>query len=158
MSNSKGISKSLSDSEKLALRNKAKAECERLKSISAKDWEIVEGFKNQFAICEIVYKIVLRDHQSRLHSRNNNYLTIDMRQVPFALKYAGYDFDNELLTNLFGSGESIGKRSVKKLRDALTHSIKDRDIEELKNREQELYGYMNSFLDKIQNFDVASVA
>lgn len=64
----------------------------------------------------------------------------------------------DLLTNLFGCEEKIGMRSAKKLRDALTHSMSQNDIDELNNRSDELYGYMNEFLDKIRNFDTDSQA
>jgi hypothetical protein len=48
------------------------------------------------------------------------------------LTYAGYDFDRNLLTNLFGAKDHVGKQSVKKLRDALTHSISKSAVGELK--------------------------
>ena len=81
-----------------------------------------------------------------------------MREAPYALKYAGYDFDKEILASLFGAEEHVGKRSVKKLRDSLTHSVNKGAIDELKSRENELYGYMDSFLDKIREFDNITAA
>ena len=69
------------------------------------------------------------------------------------MSYAGYDFDRALLTKLFGGEERIGRRSVKKLRDALTHVMKQNAIDELLTREEELYSYMDQFLTKIREFD-----
>ena len=83
-------------------------------------------------------------------------LQVDMTQAPHALKYAGYDFDKNLLTHLFGAEERIGCRTVKKLRDALTHSVNQEAIDELIDREEELHGYMDQFLSKIREFDSAS--
>ncbi len=79
-----------------------------------------------------------------------------MTQAPYALEYAGYDFDKDLLTHLFGSEEKVGSRTVKKLRDALTHSLNQKAIDELLSREDELHGYMDQFLSKIREFDSAA--
>ena len=79
-----------------------------------------------------------------------------MTQAPHALTYAGYDFDKNLLTHLFGAEKRIGRRTVKKLRDALTHSVNQKAIDELIDREEELHGYMDQFLSKIREFDSAA--
>lgn len=74
-----------------------------------------------------------------------------MRQVPDALKFAGYSFEKELLNEIFGSKSTKGKRrTVKKLRDSITHKMKEKDIKELIEREDELFGYMDAFLAKIR--------
>lgn len=78
-----------------------------------------------------------------------------MKQAPHALAFAGYDFDKELLAKLFGAEEKIGSRSVKKLRDSLTHSMNDKAVNELSDRYEEMNGYMDSFLNKIRTFDAA---
>lgn len=80
-------------------------------------------------------------------------MKINMSQAPSALLYAGYDFDRDLLTKLFGGEERVGRRSVKKLRDALTHAVKQSAVNELLIREEELYGYMDQFLTKVREFD-----
>lgn len=147
--------KPLSVEEQLVLRNKAKSELLRLDALlnDGDNQERISRFKEKFSVCEIVYKVVLSEHQFNKKGKRPERMQVDMNQAPYALSFAGYDFDRELLTKLFGSEERVGKRSVKKLRDALTHSLKPSAIEELKNREKELYGYMNSFLDKIRNYD-----
>ena len=61
-----------------------------------------------------------------------------------------------LLTHLFGAEKRIGRRTVKKLRDALTHSVNQKAIDELIDREEELHGYMDQFLSKIREFDSAA--
>lgn len=145
----------LSDTEKLALRNKAKAELNRLEKVFADEQtkKKIDDFKDRFAVCEIVYKVILEDHQVNKFGKHKDRLQVGMREAPYALEYAGYDFNKELLTSLFGAEGRIGKRSVKKLRDSLTHSINKSAVEELKSREKELYGYMDCFLDKIRKFD-----
>ena len=120
----------LSAEEQLALRNKAKAELERLEGTLADEKlkKKIDDFKDKFSVCEIVYKVVLEDHQF-----NKYGLQVSMKEAPHALTYAGYDFDRNLLSNLFSGEDHIGKRSVKKLRDALTHSVSKSAVEELGN-------------------------
>lgn len=145
----------LSASEQLALRNRAKAELERLEETLADEEtkKMIDDFKERFSICEIVYKVILEDHQFNKYGVHKDRLQISMKEAPYALTYAGYDFDKDLLTNLFGAEKHVGKRSVKKLRDSLTHSINKRAVDELKTRKTELYGYMDGFLNKIREFD-----
>ena len=145
----------LSQKEQLELRNKAKAELERLETLyeDKEKSKMINDFKEKFSICEIVYKVILEDHQFNKTGKHLNRLKVNMQQAPYALSYAGYDYDRNLLTQLFGGDDHIGRRSVKKLRDALTHSVNHSAVTELQNRERELYGYMDAFLNKIRTFD-----
>ena len=113
----------------------------------------IKQFKEKFGICEIVYKVVLEDHQYRKTGEHKDRLKINMNQVNAALIYAGYDFDKDLLSRIFGSEDRIGKRSAKILRDLLTHSLNKNVVDELRNRYDELTGDMNLFLEKIRSFD-----
>lgn len=151
-------SKPLTQEQQLKLRNKAKAELERLEAVNNDDQarEKINNFKDKFGICEIVYKVILEDHQFNKTGAHTKRLKVDMRQAPAALNYAGYNFDKGLLTNLFGAEGKIGSRTVKKLRDCLTHSVSQNAIDELIRRENELHGYMDQFLSKIREFDVKS--
>lgn len=47
----------------------------------------------------------------------------------------------------------MSEMSAKKLRDALTHSMSKDALQELKDRETELFGEMDRFLEKIRTFD-----
>lgn len=147
--------KALSLEEQLALRNKAKSELLRLDALLnyEDNQERINRFKERFSICEIVYKVVLSEYQFNKTGKRPERMRVDMNQAPYALSFAGYVFNRELLTKLFGSEERVGRRSVKKLRDALTHSLKHSAVEELKDREEELHGYMNAFLEVIKTFD-----
>lgn len=143
---------------KLNLRNKAKAELDRLDTIFAdkKTKQKIDDFKDTFSKCEIVYKVILEDHQFHKTGSHPEIMHITMTQVPHALNYAGYTFDRDLLKRLFGSESAVGKRSVKKLRDSLTHSLNQRAIDEFISREQSLFDDMNSFLTTIRQFDSAA--
>lgn len=145
----------ITESEQLSFRNKAKKELERLQSIYD-DTEIkqeIDAFKNRFLICEVVYKVILEEHQYRKTGKRSDRLKVDMTQAPHALAFVGYDFDRGLLTLLFGAENHVGRRSVKKLRDALTHKVSESAVDELLTRKEELYICMNSFLEKIERFD-----
>ena len=149
------VAKILTEEEQLVLRNKAKAELERLET-ELSDLEtkkMIDNYKEKFSLCEIVYKIIFDEHQFKKTGEHPQRMQIKMTQVPHALNFAGYTYDKNLLTNLFGGEDRVGKRTVKKLRDALTHSMSKSAVEELRSREQELHGYMDDFLNVIKNFD-----
>lgn len=146
-------SKSLQDNQK-KIRNKVKSELERLEKIQ-KDTEtmqLLDSFKNKYNICETVYKVALKEHQISKKKKINSYLDVTMKQVPHALNYAGYIFDKALLNELFGSKSEKGK-TVKKLRDAVTHGINEDAVEEITQRKNELFEYMDEFLNTIKTFD-----
>lgn len=139
------------------LRNNAKAELTRLETIHANidTIQLLDEFKNKFNICESVYKVVLKEHQLSKGKTDTNYLKLIMTQVPFALSFAGYSFGKELLNELFGSSSKKGM-TVKKLRDAVTHGIDEKAVKEISDRKEELFGYMDDFLNTIRNFDLAA--
>lgn len=148
----------LQPNEQLLLRKKARSELLRLEQIISDSdiIRLVDCFKDKFSVCEIVYKVILEDHQFNKTGVHKERLTVSMNEAPHALRYAGYDFDRELLTKLFGAEERIGKRSVKKLRDSLTHSMNEKAIKELDERYEEMNGYMDQFLSVIKDFDSAA--
>ena len=148
-----------SEQEQKKLRNRAKSKLEELEKLlsDAETVKLLDSFKNKFNICETVYKVVLEQHQNSSKKADTGYLKVDMRQVPHALKFAGYSFDKTLLNELFGAKGANGK-TAKKLRDAVTHGIDPKAIEEIKRRQAELFGYMDTFLETIRTFDSAQKA
>jgi len=115
--------------------------------------EEINELKNTFTECEVVYKVILSEYLShKKKTVNQKQLKINMTQVKPALKFAGYNFDDLLLQKIFGSEEKVGNRSVKKLRDALTHKPNQSCLNELKKRKTELYGCMNKFLQEIRSY------
>jgi hypothetical protein len=144
----------ISEQDKFALRNSAKAELERLESyLSDRETvRLIDDFKNKFNVCETVYKVILAEHQRRKGKTNTTYLKVNMSQVPHALKFAGYTFDKPLLNELFGSASQKGN-TVKKLRDMVSHGIDKKAVAEIISRKEELFGYMDSFLSEIRTFD-----
>ena len=144
--------RTLSPTDQLALRNCAKQELERLEQLmeNQKTIQLLDEFKNQFNICETIYKVILKKHQEC--KGKASYLKITMTQAPHALKFAGYSFDRTLLNELFGASSNNG-RTVKKLRDAVTHGIDQNAVNEIIARKDELFGYMDSFISEIRSFD-----
>lgn len=142
----------ISEQEKQSLRSRAKAELERLESclMDQSTVQLLDAFKNQFNVCETVYKVILAEHQKRKGKLDTSFLKVKMTQVPHALKFAGYDFDRILLNELFGASSKKGK-TVKKLRDETTHGINEKAVEEIVARKDELFGYMDAFLAGIRS-------
>lgn len=136
------------------LRNDAKLELVRLNSLleQTATCQVLDEFKNKFNVCETVYKVILAEHQKWNGITDVDYLKIDMRQVPHALSFAGYTFDRSLLKELFGAKGKKGT-TAKKLRDAVTHGLDERATKEICDRKDELFGYMDAFLNTIETFD-----
>lgn len=150
--------KRITDAEKLTIRNKAKEEYLRLEEIRNNSVlsEQISKFKERYSECEIVYKVLLAEHQYYKNGVRPERMTVSMTQVPHALIFAGYAFDRELLSRLFGGQRKVGSRSVKILRDELTHGMNQSAVDELSNRHAELYSYMDRFLSIIRDFDSAA--
>ena len=147
--------KRISEKEQLKIRINTVKEIRRLRQHlkNKKEHQIINNFKDEFMVCENAYKYVLNKYLILTHNKETDYLKINMVQVPTALKFVGYYIDNELLDKIFGSENHRGKKSVKKLRDALTHQMPEKDVKEVMNRQEELFGYMNNFLEQIENYD-----
>lgn len=148
------------EAEKKKLRDSAKAELERLEAIYS-DQEVtklLDDFKGKYNLCESVYKVILVRYQNAKGLKPKEYLAVDGRQVEAALKFAGYNFDKALLTEIFGAKSQKGKtvHTVKKLRDAVTHGIASKAVQEITDRKEELFGYMDAFLSGVRDFDAAA--
>jgi len=144
----------ISEQEKQILRNNAKAELKRMEDCLSDQStvQLMDAFKNKFNICETVYKVILAEHQRCKGKEHCQFLKVDMTQVPYALAFAGYSFDKALLNELFGASSKKGK-TVKKLRDGITHGINEAVVKEIQMREKELFSYMEAFLSGIRSFD-----
>lgn len=77
----------LTAEEQLLLRSRAKAELIRLVAVYADEEtkEKINRFKEKFGICEIVYKVILEDHQFNKTGKHLERLQVDMTQAPHAL-------------------------------------------------------------------------
>lgn len=150
----------ITEEEKKKLRDSAKAELERMEAIYSDEevTKLLDDFKGKYNLCESVYKVVLVRYQKTKGRKPEKHLVVDGRQVEATLKFAGYNFDKALLTEIFGAKSQKGKtvHTVKKLRDAVTHGIASKAVQEITDRKQELFGYMDAFLSGIRDFDAAA--
>ena len=137
--------------EQFELRNKAKSELERLETVMSDVavMQLLDCYKNKFKLCESAYKVILKEHQLKTKGKVPNHLKIDMTQAPFAMAFAGYNIERDLLNRLFGAKCENG-RTAKKLRDAITHSFEQKAIDEIQARQNELFSDMNTFLEIIR--------
>lgn len=85
-------SKVLSAAEQQKIKQKAETELIRLETMLKNDVirKKIDLFKDKFALCEIVYKLVLKEHLSYKKAKTKEHLKITMSQVPFAFSFAGY--------------------------------------------------------------------
>lgn len=141
----------LSMGEQKELRNKAKAELEHLEDIMNNEqiMQLLDKYKNKFNLCESTYKVVLTEHQLKTKGKKPLQLKLLMTQAPFAMAFAGYNIDRDLLNRLFGAKCDKG-RTAKKLRDAVTHNLEQAAIDEIEARQSELFADMDAFLDIIR--------
>lgn len=150
----------ITEEEKKKLRDSAKAELERLEAIYSNQevTKLLDDFKGKYNLCESVYKVILVRYQNAKGLKPKEYLAVDGRQVEAALKFAGYNFDKALLAEIFGAKSQKGKtvHTVKKLRDAVTHGIASKAVQEITDRKEELFGYMDAFLSGVRDFDAAT--
>ena len=137
--------------EQVKLRKRAKEEMERLEEImnDSETIKLLDRFKNLFNLCESVYKVILKEHQIKTKGKIDGYLKLTMRQVPYAMTFAGYNIDKSLLNRLFGAKCEYG-HTAKKLRAAVTHNLNQKAINEIIEREKDLFGDMYKFLDIIR--------
>ena len=150
----------ITEEEKKKLRDSAKAELERLEAIYSNQevTKLLDDFKGKYNLCESVYKVILVRYQNAKGLKPKEYIAVDGRQVEAALKFAGYNFDKALLAEIFGAKSQKGKtvHTVKKLRDAVTHGIASKAVQEITDRKEELFGYMDAFLSGVRDFDAAT--
>ena len=141
----------ISADEQLDLRNRAKVELERLETVMKNEqiMELLDRYKNKFNLCESTYKVVLAEHQLKTKGKLPSQLKLEMTQVPFAMAFAGYNIDRDLLNRLFGAKCDRG-RTAKKLRDAVTHNLEQKAIDEIVSRQSELFADMDEFLEIIR--------
>ena len=108
-------------------------------------------FLEKFTLCEICCKAILKEYKknNKTFSSEKN-LKLDMREIPAALKFAGYSIEEEILRLIFaGSGNYTkrGCKSAKQLRNGIVHNLSESDIEEVCKRYTCLCATMDSFLN-----------
>ena len=54
------------------------------------------------------------------------------------------------------SKPKITEEEKKKLRDAVTHSVDSKAVQEITDRKEELFGYMDAFLSGVRDFDAVA--
>ena len=84
--------------------------------------------------------------QAKKKSGGNIFFTII---IIAAMAFAGYNIDRDLLNRLFGAKCDRG-RTAKKLRDAVTHNLEQKAIDEIVSRQSELFADMDEFLEIIR--------
>ena len=111
---------------------------------------LLDSFKNSFNLCETVCKTILYEKiKKRKPGLKLHDVKLDMRQIPSAIERAGYRADRNLLSELFGKSKT-SKKTVKDLRNDVTHGFNKKSVQKIKDRKDELYRAMESFLQIIR--------
>lgn len=150
--------KKISLEEQRKIREKAKNKLLELENTFQDETivKIVDAFKNKFNICETVYKEILSRYLTVKDEKcpNAKDLKLHMSQICAALKFAGYNFSSELLNNIFGGKSKVfGIKTLKELRDSVTHGYNENSVKEIVERRTEIFDSMEQFLTVIKNFD-----
>ncbi len=110
-------------------------------------------FMDKFIRCEVAVKKVLTAYHKSRGDKDKGFERLDMRSIPKALEWAGFDISRAELDALFsGSGKfgKCGTKSAKKLRDGVTHEHNESDIREIAKRFDELDALMDEFLRRFR--------
>lgn len=129
-----------------SIKNKVKKFINDAESITEEDIDLVERFKTKFTICEHAYKII----QSELKQEKINNIKLNVNSIKSNIHKMLYSIDDNTLLKLFGSEDARNNKSVKSLRNSLTHNIHKNDIEELKQRKDEIFAYMDNFINVLK--------
>ena len=149
------MKKTISIEEQIKLKAKARKVIEDLeKKLQDEDTKkVLDNFKNKFNICETAYKVFLKKYKIINDQKIGESFKINMKQVNPTLKLVGFDFNYQFLNKLFGSSTKFGQKSVKKLRDETTHGIDKSAVKEIIERKDELFGYMDEFIETLKKID-----
>ena len=115
--------------------------------------KVVYIFIKNFIICETCYKIIL-DRYLKLKKKKTTLpenMKIHLTQVTAALSYCGFDFDAHIIESIFKSKTKRGQNSAKILRNGIVHNLQIEDIKEVILRKDELFTYMNTFINGVMN-------
>ena len=144
----------ISQHQQKEARDKAQAKYSDIKRlIKTEDTiERIEKFKTQYSYCEVTYMVLYEYRESnRIRSKADEKKKCSADTVKYVLKYCGYEFENSIIEQVFGSSKIRGQLSARKLRNNLTHNYKKQDIDELMLRYDDLMNSMSSFLKIINN-------
>ena len=137
---------SIIDNRLYSIKLKVKEFIEDSKKISKLDKELISNFKYKFTICEKAYKIM----ESELKNKKMKNIKINLNSIKSDIRKLEYKVDEKILDELFSHNNERGNKSIKKLRDALTHDIKEKDIIELKSRKTDIFKTMDKFLNQLE--------
>lgn len=141
------MGKALSINEISKIKENVKNFILNTEAIEKEDIQLAERFKTKFAICEKAYKIM---EQKIKNVKSTANIKLNMKSIKSNISKLNFQFEESFLKRLFGSEAKRNNKSLKKLRDALTHDFVKEDIEELKNRECEIFQIMDEFLNELK--------
>lgn len=107
--------------------------------------QAIIDFLSKFVVCEIACKAILAGAGMK-----NDKLNI--KSIKSAVKKLNYNIEDAVLGAIFGykGFRRRGSRSAKILRNGIAHSLAENDIKEVIERKEDLFKYMDTFLDVVK--------
>ena len=105
-----------------------------------------DKFMEKYMLCEAACREILYAYNKDRKRMKKEDIQLNMQTIPSVMNKAGYQFDKELLTAIFGSSNKRGEKSAKKLRNGIAHSFCVEDMDEAFNRRVQLHQEMDKFL------------
>ena len=108
-------------------------------------------FVELFFICEVVIKSLINSYnQAKGKKVAERDIRLDMNVIRATMRYFGYSIDDAILVAVFGSETTRNRKTCKKLRDGIAHTMSSEDIIEVFNRRNYLHFCMTQFLNHIR--------
>ena len=107
------------------------------------------NFIDKFTVCDVTCKAYIENYKKLKKTNEDSSeikLVLDMRTIPRALEVFDVHIERHILSNVFGAEKKKGRRSCKRIRNAIVHAMKQSELEELHERYYELMNYMDTFL------------
>ena len=111
----------------------------------------VFSFLEKYILCEIAAKELVVGYKNDLNDPiEYKDVKMDLRILKGAFNHYGLGIPADVTKRLFCSNNEKGKRSAKKLRDSIVHSITKQNITEVDNRFNQLIADMDMFLEAVR--------
>ena len=100
--------------------------------------------------CELACKLIILEYKAaKKKPVSYDEVKMQIQVIVAACHHVGLNISNDVLNRLFSSSDKRGKRSAKKIRNAIVHSLSINDIKEVITRFIALDSDMDVFLSSL---------
>lgn len=113
--------------------------------------KVISIFLEKYSKCEVVCRYCIRNFSSVVGD-DEEVIDMDLKTIKSALSEMGYKFEDEkLLTKIWGKNSKRNQSSCRFLRNKISHELMKRALNEVVERKDELFSYMDEFIENIIN-------